>query len=312
MQFKSLGLALICAVALVLPVWAHHSHNNYAISDFTLLEGTVKQVHLVVPHSWVYVEIKDEKGEPHMWALEATGPNGLLNNGIKREDVKVGDLDQDPLPQAAGWFERLPARLHHAHARRHGARPRRRERMGLRLTRVVHASGFSLLGSCSGSSVQCRGSCCFCGSRFQGCCAKQESRFRTKNFEPRTPPARDPEPRDPEPEPRSHLNLNTNRAPRTERVVNDGYNMSGARRPARVHQAPPAEARMAEGPRPRIGELSPAQGDDEGPEAEHGVRGCSLSQHWRMLASRHRHVHDPRRRVHACVRVLRRDARAAE
>jgi hypothetical protein len=92
MQFKTLGLALICAVALVLPMWAHHSHNNYAISDFTILEGTVKQIHLVVPHSWVYAEVKDEKGEPQMWALEATGPNGLLNNGIKREDVRVGDL----------------------------------------------------------------------------------------------------------------------------------------------------------------------------------------------------------------------------
>jgi hypothetical protein len=93
MQCKSLGLAVICAVALVLPVRAHHSHNNYAISDFTFIEGTVKQIHLVVPHSWVYLEVKDAKtGEPAMWALEATGPQGLLNNGIKREDVRVGDL----------------------------------------------------------------------------------------------------------------------------------------------------------------------------------------------------------------------------
>jgi hypothetical protein len=93
MQWKSLGLAIMCAIALGLPAWAHHSHNNYAISDFTLIEGTVKQVHLVVPHSWVYIEVKDAKtGEPAMWALEATGPQGLLNNGIKREDVRVGDL----------------------------------------------------------------------------------------------------------------------------------------------------------------------------------------------------------------------------
>jgi len=91
MSFRSLSLAALCAVALAVPVWAHHSHNNYAISDFTLLEGTVKQLHLVVPHSWVYIEVKDEKGEPAMWALEATGPQGLLRNGIKREDVKIGD-----------------------------------------------------------------------------------------------------------------------------------------------------------------------------------------------------------------------------
>ena len=91
MSFRSLSLATLCAVFLGMPASAHHSHNNYAISDFTVLEGTVKQLHLVVPHSWVYVEVKDEKGEPQMWALEATGPAGLLRNGIKREDVKVGD-----------------------------------------------------------------------------------------------------------------------------------------------------------------------------------------------------------------------------
>lgn len=91
MPFKFLGLAAIVAVSLIVPVWAHHSHNNYAISEFTQLEGTVKEIHYLNPHSWVYVEVKDTTGQPKLWALEATGPNGLTNNGIKREDVKIGD-----------------------------------------------------------------------------------------------------------------------------------------------------------------------------------------------------------------------------
>jgi hypothetical protein len=84
-------LAAICALAFTVPASAHHSHNNYAISEFAQLEGTVTEIHLINPHSWVYIEVKNEKGEPQLWALEATGPNGLLNNGIKREDVRVGD-----------------------------------------------------------------------------------------------------------------------------------------------------------------------------------------------------------------------------
>jgi len=30
-------------------------------------------------------------GEPTIWALEATGPNGIFRNGVTKEDVKVGD-----------------------------------------------------------------------------------------------------------------------------------------------------------------------------------------------------------------------------
>ena len=82
---------LAVATLLTMPVVAHHSHNNYAISEFTPLQGVVKEVHLINPHSWVYIEVKDEKSEPQLWALEATGPGGLERNGIKREDVKVGD-----------------------------------------------------------------------------------------------------------------------------------------------------------------------------------------------------------------------------
>jgi hypothetical protein len=91
MQLKVLGFVAVCGVFLALPIQAHHSHQNYAISDLIVLEGTVTEMHLINPHSWVYIEVKDAKGEAKLWALEATGPGGLLRNGIKREDVKVGD-----------------------------------------------------------------------------------------------------------------------------------------------------------------------------------------------------------------------------
>jgi hypothetical protein len=48
-------------------------------------------VHLLVPHSWVYLDVKDAKGEVTTWALEATGPSGLTKVGVKREDVRPGD-----------------------------------------------------------------------------------------------------------------------------------------------------------------------------------------------------------------------------
>lgn len=92
MLVRLLGIATIFVVLLVVPVLAHHSHGNYDTTKWTTMEGKVTELHLLVPHSWLYVEVKDAKGQPKVWALEATGPGGLTRVGVKREDVKPGDV----------------------------------------------------------------------------------------------------------------------------------------------------------------------------------------------------------------------------
>lgn len=82
-------LAAIVAVTLSIPASAHHSHGNYA-DTFKDLEGVVKEVHFVVPHSWVYMEVKDASG-PQLWALEATGRGGLERIGVTKTYIKPGD-----------------------------------------------------------------------------------------------------------------------------------------------------------------------------------------------------------------------------
>ena len=83
-----LGLVAICAFAL--PAWAHHSHGAYE-ETFMDIEGVVKEVHLVVPHSWIYMAVKDAKGEVQVWALEATGRTGLQRIGVTADYVKPDD-----------------------------------------------------------------------------------------------------------------------------------------------------------------------------------------------------------------------------
>ena len=63
MNFKLFSLAAICVAVIALPALAHHSHGNYDVSTWTSLEGTVKEVHLLVPHSWIYLTVKDDKGQ---------------------------------------------------------------------------------------------------------------------------------------------------------------------------------------------------------------------------------------------------------
>ena len=91
MDFKAFAVASMCAACFVAPILAHHSHGNYDLSKWTVMEGKVRQVILIVPHSIVYLDVKDEKGEAVTWALEATNPQGIALRGVKREDVQVGD-----------------------------------------------------------------------------------------------------------------------------------------------------------------------------------------------------------------------------
>ena len=86
-----LFVAFAGVVSVAVSLAAHHSHANYDISKWLVLEGTVKQVIMIAPHSLVYLDVKDEKGETVTWALEATNPIGIMGNGVKREDVRAGD-----------------------------------------------------------------------------------------------------------------------------------------------------------------------------------------------------------------------------
>jgi hypothetical protein len=91
MRFKALALAAVCAVLASMPARAHHSHGNYDLSQWTTMEGTVKQIIFIIPHSMVYLDVKGANGEMTTWSLEATGPRGIFENGVKREDVRAGD-----------------------------------------------------------------------------------------------------------------------------------------------------------------------------------------------------------------------------
>jgi hypothetical protein len=85
-QFKTFGVAFLCAACLGVSALAHHSHGNYDVTTWTVMEGPVKQVVFIVPHSIVYLDVKGQT-----WALEATNPQGIFLRGVKKEDVQVGD-----------------------------------------------------------------------------------------------------------------------------------------------------------------------------------------------------------------------------
>ena len=91
MSFKlDFGLVAICVLAFAVAASAHHSASNYT-NTYIDIEGVVKEVHFVVPHSWVYMEVKDAKGEPQIWILEAVGRPALQRVGVTPDYLKAGD-----------------------------------------------------------------------------------------------------------------------------------------------------------------------------------------------------------------------------
>ena len=92
MRVRTIGLVVIGVLALSWSASAHHSHGNYDMQKYTNLKGTVKEVHWMNPHSWVYLEVADDKGgEATMWALEGASVTQLQRRGWEKDKLKPGD-----------------------------------------------------------------------------------------------------------------------------------------------------------------------------------------------------------------------------
>ena len=86
------AIVLLAVVAMPHFAGAHHSHAAYDIRNWTEFEGTVRQVVFIAPHSVVYLDVTDDSGAVAIWALEAAAPAGIFANGVRREDLRAGDL----------------------------------------------------------------------------------------------------------------------------------------------------------------------------------------------------------------------------
>ena len=55
-----------------------------------VLKGTVSKAEWVNPHSWVYLDVKDDAGKTTTWAIECGAPNALLRRGWNKNSLPVG------------------------------------------------------------------------------------------------------------------------------------------------------------------------------------------------------------------------------
>lgn len=86
----TIGVIVVSAFASA-PAPAHHSGAMFEAEKVITVEGTVKDFEYTNPHSWLYITVRDDKGEETVWGFEAEGPSALMRAGIKANALRPGD-----------------------------------------------------------------------------------------------------------------------------------------------------------------------------------------------------------------------------
>ena len=71
--------------------WAHHAFSaEFDANKPITLTGTVTSVEWRNPHTWFYVDVKDEKGNATTWGFSAAPPGALMRRGITKDALVIG------------------------------------------------------------------------------------------------------------------------------------------------------------------------------------------------------------------------------
>ena len=107
MNFRPLNV-LAAAIAVAIPVLAHHSFTMFDTTKQITITGTVTSFEWTNPHSYIEIDVADDAGAVKHWSIEMGSPSILQQSGWKFSSLKKGDkatLVINPLKTgAAGGF----------------------------------------------------------------------------------------------------------------------------------------------------------------------------------------------------------------
>jgi len=75
------------------PLLAHHSFAaEFDGSKAIRVTGTLTKVEWTNPHTYFYIDVKEDNGSVVKWGCEAGAPGALSRRGFKKGDLKLGDM----------------------------------------------------------------------------------------------------------------------------------------------------------------------------------------------------------------------------
>jgi len=83
--------AAMLAPAAAIPAFAHHSYAEFDTDAKKTIAGTVKEFQWTNPHSWLLVNVPNDKGEMEQWAVELNSVSLLAARGWRPKTVLPGD-----------------------------------------------------------------------------------------------------------------------------------------------------------------------------------------------------------------------------
>jgi hypothetical protein len=106
---------LLLNAAAVAPSIAHHSFAMFDTTKCLSMSGTVRKFEWSFPHTWIWINVQNKKGETEAWGFEGEPPADLSRSGWRKTTLAKGDavtVQYSPMKdgQKAGAFAnvRLP------------------------------------------------------------------------------------------------------------------------------------------------------------------------------------------------------------